>query len=134
MAYAPASSGGPDGREPGRPGAGVSSSTSEKLYHQAQSRGVKLIGATVSPTVGLVHGAFAESASWNGVIARLSEHGLSVIAAANPLRSLSGDADVVAGLVSATEGPTSVRTATTRSSPLTCRRSVLLWTPSRGGR
>ncbi|SEG20593.1 hypothetical protein SAMN05444920_102191 [Nonomuraea solani] len=54
---------------------------------------------TTSPTVVLVHGAFAESASWNGVIARLREHDLSVIAVANPLRGLSGDADVVAGLV-----------------------------------
>ncbi|MFI7705705.1 alpha/beta fold hydrolase [Nonomuraea sp. NPDC049480] len=60
---------------------------------------------TTSPTVVLVHGAFAESASWNGVITRLREHDLSVIAAANPLRSLSGDADVVAGLVSSIDGP-----------------------------
>jgi pimeloyl-ACP methyl ester carboxylesterase len=60
---------------------------------------------TTSPTIVLVHGAFAESASWNGVVTRLREHGLSVIAAANPLRSLSGDADVVAGLISSLEGP-----------------------------
>ncbi|RVX37871.1 pimeloyl-ACP methyl ester carboxylesterase [Nonomuraea polychroma] len=60
---------------------------------------------TTSPTIVLVHGAFAESASWNGVITRLREHDLSVIAAANPLRSLSGDADVVAGLVSSLDGP-----------------------------
>lgn len=60
---------------------------------------------TTSPTIVLVHGAFAESASWNGVVTRLREHDLSVIAAANPLRSLSGDADVVAGLISSIEGP-----------------------------
>ncbi|MGJ6963794.1 alpha/beta fold hydrolase [Streptosporangium sp. G11] len=60
---------------------------------------------TTVPTIVLVHGAFAESASWNGVIAGLREHDLSVIAAANPLRSLSGDADVVSGLVSALDGP-----------------------------
>lgn len=60
---------------------------------------------TTSPTVVLVHGAFAESASWNGVVSRLREHDLSVIAIANPLRSLSGDADVVAGLVSSLDGP-----------------------------
>ncbi len=38
------------------------------------------------PTVVLVHGAFAESASWNGVIPLLATDGYSVVAAANPLR------------------------------------------------
>jgi hypothetical protein len=42
------------------------------------------------PAVVLVHGAFAESASWNGVIRRLQVQGYTAIAAANPLRSLSG--------------------------------------------
>jgi pimeloyl-ACP methyl ester carboxylesterase len=54
------------------------------------------------PTVVLVHGAFAESASWNGVIELLQAEQVSVVAVANPLRSLSGDAayvrDVIAGL------------------------------------
>jgi len=40
------------------------------------------------PTVVLVHGAFAESASWNGVIERLHERSLDVVTVANPLRSL----------------------------------------------
>jgi pimeloyl-ACP methyl ester carboxylesterase len=54
------------------------------------------------PTVVLVHGAFAESASWNGVIERLHAQSLDVVAVANPLRSLAGDAayvrDVIAGI------------------------------------
>ncbi len=54
------------------------------------------------PTVVLVHGAFAESASWNGVIERLQARSLDVVAVANPLRSLEGDAayvrDVIAGI------------------------------------
>lgn len=54
------------------------------------------------PAVVLVHGAFAESASWNGVIERLREQSVDVVAAANPLRTLSGDAayvkDVIAGI------------------------------------
>jgi pimeloyl-ACP methyl ester carboxylesterase len=54
------------------------------------------------PTVVLVHGAFAESASWNGVIKLLQAEQVNVTAVANPLRSLSGDAayvrDVIAGL------------------------------------
>ncbi|MFE6256547.1 alpha/beta fold hydrolase [Agromyces sp. NPDC057865] len=57
------------------------------------------------PTVVLVHGAFAESASWNGVIERLSEAGVSSIAAANPLRSLAGDAAYVRDVIDAVEGP-----------------------------
>jgi pimeloyl-ACP methyl ester carboxylesterase len=55
-----------------------------------------------NPTVVLVHGAFAESASWNGVIRILHENGVQSVAVANPLRSLAGDAaylrDVIAGI------------------------------------
>jgi pimeloyl-ACP methyl ester carboxylesterase len=58
----------------------------------------------MSPTIVLVHGAFAESASWNGVISRLRSAGHRVIAAANPLRSLSGDAAAVSGLLATIEG------------------------------
>ena len=38
-----------------------------------------------TPTVVLVHGAFADSSSWNGVIERLAM-GMKVTAPANPLR------------------------------------------------
>jgi pimeloyl-ACP methyl ester carboxylesterase len=57
------------------------------------------------PTVVLVHGAFAESASWNGVIQRLQGRSVEVIAAANPLRSVSGDAAYVRDVLAAIEGP-----------------------------
>ena len=57
------------------------------------------------PTIVLVHGAFAESASWNGVIARLQEHGVRAIAVANPLRSLSGDAAYVHDVIASVDGP-----------------------------
>jgi pimeloyl-ACP methyl ester carboxylesterase len=53
----------------------------------------------------LVHGAFAESASWNAVIRRLQDQGYTVIAAANPIRSVSGDAQFVASIFEAVEGP-----------------------------
>jgi pimeloyl-ACP methyl ester carboxylesterase len=57
---------------------------------------------TEQPVVVLVHGAFAESASWNRVIERLHGHGLEAVAVANPLRDVEGDAayvrDVIAGL------------------------------------
>jgi pimeloyl-ACP methyl ester carboxylesterase len=54
------------------------------------------------PVVVLVHGAFAESASWNGVIEQLRARSIEAVAVANPLRSVAGDAayvrDVIAGI------------------------------------
>jgi pimeloyl-ACP methyl ester carboxylesterase len=58
-----------------------------------------------SPTVVLVHGAFAESASWNGVIERLHSRSIEVVAAANPLRSLSGDAAYLRDVLAGIDGP-----------------------------
>ena len=46
------------------------------------------------PTIVLVHGAFAESASWDRVIDPLEGAGHRVVAAANPLRGLASDAAV----------------------------------------
>lgn len=60
---------------------------------------------TAKPTVVLVHGAFAESSSWNGVAAQLLNQGYPVIAAANPLRGLKQDADYIADIVEQTAGP-----------------------------
>ncbi|WP_431279350.1 alpha/beta fold hydrolase [Leifsonia poae] len=57
------------------------------------------------PAVVLVHGAFAESASWNGVIELLQQEGVECIAAANPLRSLSGDAAYVRDVIAAVGRP-----------------------------
>ena len=59
----------------------------------------------MKPTIVLVHGAFAESSSWDGVIDPLLAAGHPVIAAANPLRSLAGDAAAVADVVRAVDGP-----------------------------
>ncbi|MGI5521413.1 alpha/beta fold hydrolase [Micromonospora sp. CA-259024] len=56
------------------------------------------------PTVVLVHGAFAESSSWNGVIERLGA-AYDVVAAANPLRSVAGDAAYVRDVVRGIGGP-----------------------------
>ena len=57
------------------------------------------------PTIVLVHGAFAESASWDRVIRHLEDAGHNVIAAANPLRGLAADAQSVTDLVSTIDGP-----------------------------
>ncbi|MCS7477195.1 alpha/beta fold hydrolase [Umezawaea endophytica] len=57
------------------------------------------------PTVVLVHGAFAESASWNGVVSRLRDRGYPVIAVANQLRSLDTDVAYVKAVLAGVEGP-----------------------------
>ena len=57
------------------------------------------------PTVVLVHGAFADSSSWNGVIEDLKHDGYPVIAAANPLRGLHSDAEYVGSVVGSVSGP-----------------------------
>ncbi|MER8822793.1 alpha/beta hydrolase [Mesorhizobium sp. M0991] len=62
------------------------------------------IASEPKPTIVLVHGAFAESASWNGVVADLIRDGFPVIAAANPLRSVGGDAAHVASVVGSVKG------------------------------
>ncbi|WP_329204156.1 alpha/beta hydrolase [Streptomyces sp. NBC_00683] len=60
---------------------------------------------TEKPTVVLVHGAFADAASWNPVTERLQHQGHPVIAAANPLRGLTHDAAQVAARLAAIPGP-----------------------------
>jgi pimeloyl-ACP methyl ester carboxylesterase len=57
------------------------------------------------PTVVLVHGAFADSSSWNGVVKRLQHDGYPVVAPANPLRGLASDADYLNSYLKSVKGP-----------------------------
>ena len=57
------------------------------------------------PTVVLVHGAFAESASWNAVARNLRARSFPVFAAANPLRGVKSDAAYVSAIVASIKGP-----------------------------
>jgi pimeloyl-ACP methyl ester carboxylesterase len=57
------------------------------------------------PTVVLVHGAFADASSWNGVVQRLQDDGYPVVAVANPLRALAGDAAYLAAVLASITGP-----------------------------
>lgn len=72
--------------------------------------------STELPTIALVHGAFAESSSWNPVIERLYHHDpvlvaahnqpfCRVVAIANPLRSVAGDAAYVRDVLRSIDGP-----------------------------
>ena len=57
------------------------------------------------PTVVLVHGAFADASSWNGVIERLQAKGIAVTAPANPLRGIAADSAYLAAVLAQIEGP-----------------------------
>jgi pimeloyl-ACP methyl ester carboxylesterase len=56
-------------------------------------------------TVVLVHGAFADSSSWNGVIALLAAQGVPTLAVANPLRGISFDSAYAASFLAQVPGP-----------------------------
>ncbi|MFF3783894.1 alpha/beta fold hydrolase [Streptomyces sp. NPDC001933] len=58
-----------------------------------------------TPTAVLVHGAFADAASWTGVIAELQNHGVPVVAPPNPLRGLASDAAYIASVAAQINGP-----------------------------
>jgi pimeloyl-ACP methyl ester carboxylesterase len=73
----------------------LTGSIAQPLAHAADPR----------PTIVLVHGAFADSSSWNGVIKVLEADGYPVVAAANPLRSVKADADYVSHIVSGIKTP-----------------------------
>jgi pimeloyl-ACP methyl ester carboxylesterase len=58
-----------------------------------------------TPTVVLVHGAFADASSWSGVIERLQAKGVQVTAPANPLRGIAGDSAYIASVIEQIPGP-----------------------------
>jgi len=69
----------------------------------AQAKASKANNA--AQTIVLVHGAWADSAGWSGVISRLQDEGYTVWAVPNPLRGLSADAAYVASILNTIPGP-----------------------------
>ncbi len=59
---------------------------------------------TTKPTIVLVHGAFADGSSWDGVIERLQRQGYRVEAPAVALRGVGEDSAYLASLVKQIEG------------------------------
>ncbi|GLW56498.1 alpha/beta fold hydrolase [Kitasatospora phosalacinea] len=57
------------------------------------------------PTIVLEHGAFADAASWDGVVTRLQRAGYPVVAVANPLRGPATDAAYLRSVVDHIDGP-----------------------------
>jgi len=67
--------------------------------------GTHAVAQPEKPTVVLVHGAFADASSWNGVVKILEQDGYTVVAAANPLRSVKSDGAAVSALLSSIQSP-----------------------------
>ena len=63
------------------------------------------MNSETKPTIVLVHGAFADSSSWGGVIPLLLAQGYPVVAAPNPLRGVQSDADSVSAVLDSIQGP-----------------------------
>jgi pimeloyl-ACP methyl ester carboxylesterase len=59
---------------------------------------------STSPTVLLVHGAFADSSGWNDVVRQLQDSRVPVRAISNPLRGIAADAAYVASAIEQTPG------------------------------
>ena len=75
------------------------------ITSQSQAKTRARTAAAARPTVVLVNGAWANSASWSGVIERLQTEGYTVDAPPNPLQSLKGDAATIADLLRTIKGP-----------------------------
>nr|WP_256980200.1 alpha/beta hydrolase [Rhodococcus sp. 15-1154-1] len=58
-----------------------------------------------TPTVVLIHGAFADASSWTPVTRRLIDKGYRVLVPAVPNRSLLGDSAYIRSIVESIEGP-----------------------------
>jgi pimeloyl-ACP methyl ester carboxylesterase len=63
------------------------------------------IAHAAKPTIVLVHGAFADASSWNAVIKILDKDGYPVVAVANPMRSVQGDAKYVTEILAGIKTP-----------------------------
>ena len=61
--------------------------------------------AAVKPTIVLVHGAWANSSSWNAVVEELQSRGYTVVAPPNPLRGVSTDSAYLSDFLSTISGP-----------------------------
>ena len=61
--------------------------------------------AAAKPTVVLVHGAWADGSSWDGVVARLQRDRYTVDVPSNPLRGVASDSAYLASYLKTVTGP-----------------------------
>ncbi|MFJ2189827.1 alpha/beta fold hydrolase [Kitasatospora sp. NPDC087861] len=83
----------------------VSGTASVLAAVMAQSGGPSGDPGGEKPTIVLVHGAFTDASSWNGVAERLQKNGYRVAAPANPLRGIPQDSTYLASFLESVKGP-----------------------------
>ena len=88
--------------------------------------------SAVRPTIVLVHGAWADTSSWDGEVSALRQQGYDARAIANPLENLTTDSESVASFLRSLSGPIvlvghsyggAVITNAADGNPWGCRRS-----------
>jgi pimeloyl-ACP methyl ester carboxylesterase len=85
--------------------AAIAALASILTFGAGRSLGAPTGPTQAKPTIVLVHGAWASTASWDGVIARLQDQGYTVDAPPNPLHNLMGDAETIADFLKTIQGP-----------------------------
>jgi pimeloyl-ACP methyl ester carboxylesterase len=83
--------------------AGASTASTVRTAGTAQT--AQTAPTAPKPTVVLVHGAFADSSSWDAVVSRLEGQGYPVIGVANPLRGLAEDSAYLSSVLDTIPGP-----------------------------
>jgi pimeloyl-ACP methyl ester carboxylesterase len=71
----------------------------------ARTAGAAADGDSPKPSIVLVHGAWADTSSWDGVIQRLQADGYTVYAPPDPLQGLPYDTAYLAGFLHTISGP-----------------------------
>jgi pimeloyl-ACP methyl ester carboxylesterase len=77
---------------------GACSTAEESSSPEAPPTGVR-------PTIVLVHGAWADTSSWNGEVDALRKQGYDARAVANPLENLTTDSQYVSTFLKTLTGP-----------------------------
>ncbi len=85
-------------------GAGARAATTHPRTAASRHRRGRRARVT-KPTIVLVHGAWANTSSWDGVIQRLNAAGYTAYAPVNPLQSLKGDSETIADFLQTIKGP-----------------------------
>jgi pimeloyl-ACP methyl ester carboxylesterase len=86
-------------------GAGLAGSATAATAATTARHAPSSSAAAAKPTIVLVHGAWADSSSWNGVIERLQALGYTVDAPPNPLSGVSSDSAYLSDFLSTISGP-----------------------------
>jgi pimeloyl-ACP methyl ester carboxylesterase len=83
----------------------ATSTASESSSSAAASAPAAPPSSGVKPTVVLVHGAWADTSSWDGEVSALRKQGYDARAIANPLENLTTDAEYVKSFLATVSGP-----------------------------